>query len=131
LRRQLEIAAMLFRPPVETNLAAIEAMLDGWNDDADRFRKAAMAVRRGEEADGLVARAAFETRDAVARVLDEIEASLDRLPPGDRRLTELLQILVTAQALAESIERSWEVLAIAPEVPGPAHIAHEYAIAAQ
>lgn len=122
---------MLFRPAFETNLAAVETMLDGWNEDADRFRRAAMAVRRGEEADGLVSKAAAETRQAIEHLLEEIEGALDRLPAGDRRLTELLQILVSAQALAESVERSWDVLAVAPEAQGPAHIAHEYAIAAQ
>lgn len=122
---------MLFRPGLETNLAAIETMLDGWNEDADHFRKVAMAVRRGEEADGLVAGAATETHDAIKRLLDEIEGVLDRLPAGDRRMTELLQILVTAQALAESVERSAEILSVAEAVGAPTHIAHEYAIAAE
>lgn len=122
---------MLFRPAFETNLAATQIMLDGWNEDADRFRRAAMAVRRGEEPDELVAKAAAEMHEGIERLLEDIEGALDRLPPGDRRLTELLQILVTAQALAESVERSWEVLSAAPEIDGPAHISHEYAIAAQ
>jgi hypothetical protein len=122
---------MLFRPTLETNLAPVLAMLYGWNEDADRFRRAAMAVRRGEEADGVVAKSAAEAHEAIERVLEEIEAALDRLPAGDRRLTDLLQVLVTAQALAESIERSWDVLSVATEIRGPAHIPHEYAIAAQ
>ena len=122
---------MLFRPAFETNLAATQIMLDGWNEDADRFRRAAMAVRRGEEPDELVAKAAAEMHEGIERLLEDIEGALDRLPPGDRRLTELLQILVTAQALAESVERSREVLSAAPEIDGPAHMSHEYAIAAQ
>jgi hypothetical protein len=122
---------MLFRPAREANLAAIETMLDGWNEDADHFRKAAMAVRRGEEADGVVARAAAETHETIERLLDEIEDVLDRLPPGDRRMTELLQILVAAQALAESVERSAEILSVADAAKAPIHIAHDYAIAAE
>jgi hypothetical protein len=127
----MEIALMLFRPALETNLAAIETMLEGWNEDADHFRRAAMAVRRGEEADGIVAKAAAETHEAIDRLLDEIEDVLDRLPAGDRRMTELLQILVTAQALAESIDRSAEILSVAEAANAPIHIAHGYAIAAE
>ena len=122
---------MLFRPNIEANLAAVQSLLDGWNEEADRFRRAAMAVRRGEEADGVVAKGAAEAHDEIERVLEEIEGALDRLPAGERRMSELLQILISAQALAESIERSWELLSIAPEIRGPALIPHEYAIAAQ
>jgi hypothetical protein len=131
LSAKTEIAPMLFRPNIEANLAAVHTMLDAWNEDADRYRRAAMAVRRGEEADGVVANAAVEAHEGIERVLEEIEGALDRLPAGDRRVSELLQILVSAQALAESIERSCEVLAVATEIRGPAHIPHEHAIAAQ
>ena len=122
---------MLFRPNAEQNLAAIETILDNWNGEADRFRHAAMAVRRGEPADELTAQSAAEAHDGLQRLLLEIEDALDRLPAGDRRLIELLQVLVTAQALAESVERSWEVLAVAAEAARPIHIAHDHAIAAQ
>jgi hypothetical protein len=122
---------MLFRPNIEANLAAVQTMIDGWNEDADRYRRAAIAMRRGEEVDGLVANAAAEAHEGVERVLEEIEGALDRLPAGDRRMSELLQILVSAQALAESLERSCEVLSVATEIRGPAHIPHEYAIAAE
>ena len=122
---------MLFRPNAEQNLAAIETILDNWNGEADRFRHAAMAVRRGEPADELTAQSAAEAHDGLQRLLVEIEDALDRLPAGDRRLIELLQVLVTAQALAESVERSWEVLAVTAEAARPIHIAHDYAIAAQ
>lgn len=128
---QTEIAAMLFRPNIEANLAAVQSMLDGWNEDADRFRRAAMAVRHGEDADGVVAKGAVEAHEGVERVLEEIEGALDRLPAGDRRVSELLQILVSAQALAESIERSCDVLSVAMEIRGPAHIPHDHVIAAQ
>ena len=122
---------MLFRPTIEANLTAVQSMLDGWNEDADRYRRAAIAMRRGGEVDGLVANAAAEAHEGVERVLEEIEGALDRLPAGDRRMSELLQILVSAQALAESLERSCEVLSVATETRGPAHIPHDYANAAQ
>lgn len=122
---------MLFRPNIEANLAAVQSMLDAWNEDADHFRRAAIAVRRGEEGDGVVASAAAEALEGIERVLEEIEGALDRLPAGDRRVGELLQILVSAQALAESIERSSDVLSVATETRGPAHIPHDYAIATQ
>ena len=122
---------MLFRPNAEQNLPAIETMLDTWNSEADRFRRAAMAVRRGDPADELTAQSVAEAHDGLQRLLTDIEAALDRLPAGDRRLIDLLQILVTTQALAESVERSWEVLCVAPEVARPIHIAHEHAIAVQ
>lgn len=122
---------MLFRPNAEQNLAAIETMLDNWNGEADRFRRAALSVRKGEPADELTAQSAAEAHEGLQRLLVEIEGALDRLPPGDRRLIELLQVLVTAQALAESVERSWEVLAAAAEAARPIHITHEYAIAAE
>jgi hypothetical protein len=122
---------MLFRPNAEQNLPAIETMLDAWNGEADRFRRAAMAVRRGEPADELTAQSAAEAHDGLQSLLTEIEAALDRLPSGDRRLIELLQVLVTAQALAESVERSWEGLCVAAEAARPIHIPHAYAIAAE
>ena len=122
---------MFFRPNIEANLAAVQTMLDGWNEDADRYRRAAMAVRRGEDVYGLVANAAAEAHEGVERVLEEIEGALDRLPAGDRRMSELLQVLVSAQALAESLERSCEGLLVAPQKRGPAHIPHDHAIVAQ
>jgi hypothetical protein len=124
-------AAMLFRPNAEQNLPAIETMLDNWNGEADRFRRAAMAVRKGEPPDDLTFESATAANDGLQRVLADIETALDRLPAGDRRVIELLQVLVTAQALAESVERSWEVLSVAAAAARPIHIPHEYAIAAE
>jgi hypothetical protein len=124
---------MLFRPTTEDNLAAIEALLDQWNDEADRYRRAAMEVRKGMPADSLIAHSAIEARASLDETLQDIESLVDRLPAGDRRIVHLLQILVSAQALAESVERSADVLeaALVTGPAGPTHISHGYAIAAQ
>jgi hypothetical protein len=122
---------MLYRPNSPTSLAAIETLLEGWNADADHFRRAAMAVRRGEPVDFLTVRAASETRETIETVLEKIEGMLDQLAAGDRQVTELLQVLVSAQALAESVERSWEMLTVASQAARPAPDVPGYAIAAE
>jgi hypothetical protein len=101
---------MLFRPTTETNLGAIELLMQQWNDEADRYRRAAASVRQGEAPDPLIVRSAIEARESLDDTLQELESVLDRLPPGDRRVAQLLQILVSAQALAESVERSVDAL---------------------
>ena len=124
---------MLFRPSADQNLAAIHAMLDAWNAEADRFRQAAVAARNGEVPTSLTTAAAEEAHDGLMALLDEIDDALGKLKPGSAQFAGLLQAQITALALLESIGNSCDLLDrfVTEVVDGPTRIAHEYRVAAQ
>ena len=111
---------MLFRPSADQNLTAIHAMLDAWNAEADRFRQAATAARKGEAPTSLTATAAEEAHDGLMALLEEIDEGL-------------LQAQITAMALLESVGNSLDVLDrfVTEEIDGPTRIPHELRIAAE
>ncbi len=124
---------MLFRPSADQNLDAIHAMLDGWNVEADRFRQAAIAGRKGEAPSSLTVTAAEEAHDGLMSLLDEIDGTLSRLAPGSAPFAGLLQAQITAMALLESVGNSWDVLdrLVTEDIAGPRRIAHELRVAAE
>lgn len=124
---------MLFRPSADQNLEAVHAMLDAWNAEADRFRRAAGAVRDGEAPSSLIVTAAEEAHDGLMALLDEIDEALSKLPPGSAAFTGLLQAQITGLALLESVGNSYDILDrfVVEEIAGPRRIAHEQRIAAQ
>ena len=108
---------MLFRTSADQNLTAIHAMLDAWNAEADRFRQAATAARKGEAPTSLTA----------------TDEALSKLPPGSPQFAGLLQAQITAMALLESVGNSFDVLDrfVTEEIDGPTRIPHELRIAAE
>ena len=124
---------MLFRPTADQKLDAVRALLDAWNGEADRFRQAAIASRKGEAPGSLLIAAAEEAHDGLMGLLDEIDRALDTLPGGHPDFPGLLAAQKTAVALLESVGNSYEVLdgfVSAPETE-PVRIPHELRIAAE
>lgn len=122
---------MLFRPTADQKLDAIHALLDGWNAEADRFRQAAIAARKGEAPGSLIIAAAEEAHDGLITLLDEIDRALDAVPPGKADFAGLLRAQNIAVSLLESVGHSYDVLesfVSAPEA-GPVRIAHELRLA--
>ena len=118
---------MLFRPSAEQNLDAIHVMLDSWNAEADRFRHAALAARKGDTPTSLVVSSAGEAHDELLSLLSQLDAALDRAPPGSPNFASLLQAQTTAIALIESVGNSYDILetVVSDKLAGPTHIAHE------
>ncbi len=124
---------MLFRPSADQNLDAIRAMLDGWNAEADRFRRGAIAARAGEAPSSLTVGAAEEAHEGLMTLLDEIDDALRKVAPGSAQFAGLLQAQITAMALLESVGNSRDVLErfVTVDIAGPRRIAHEQRVAAQ
>ena len=124
---------MLFRPSADQNLAAIHAMLDAWNAEADRFRLAAIAARNGEPPTSLTAEAAEEAHDGLMSVLEAIDEALGKLRPGSAQFAGLLQAQIKALALLESIGNSHDVLDrfVVEVIAGPTRVGHDLRIAAE
>jgi hypothetical protein len=124
---------MLFRPSADQNLSAVHAMLDAWNAEADRFRQAAIAARKGDAPTSLTAAAVEEAHDGLMQLLEEIDDALGKLPPGSPQFAGLLQAQITALALLESVGNSFDILDrfVTEAIDGPTRIAHEPRIAAE
>jgi hypothetical protein len=124
---------MLFRPSADQNLDAVHAMLDAWNAEADRFRQAATAARRGEAPTSLTTSAAEDAHDGLMALLGELDDALDKLPAGSVHFTGLLQAQITALALLESVGKSHDILDrfVTEQIAGPRRIGHEFSIAAE
>lgn len=118
---------MLFRPTAEQSFDTIHAVLDAWNGEADHFRRAAIAARRGETPTSLTVAAAEEAHDDLISLLAEIEAALAKATAGSPPFTALLQSRLTAIALLESVGNSWDILeSVATEqMTAPRRIVHE------
>jgi hypothetical protein len=124
---------MLLRLKAHQKLDAINALLDAWNGEADRFRIAAMAARKGESPSSLVAGAAEEARDELRQLLDEIEQALMEIRHGHESFSGLLLAQASAIALLESVSTSYEVLDrfVTDQHEAPRRIAHEPRVAAE
>ncbi len=124
---------MLFRPTADQRLDSIHAMLEASNAEADRFRLAAMAARKGEAANSLTAAAAEEAHDGLMALLDDLDQALNAVPPGHPSFAALLQAQATAVALLESVGNSYEILerAVTEQVSAPTRIPRELRIAAE
>ena len=102
---------MLYRPPAEQRLPAIQTMLESWNAEADRFRTAAMLARREKvQPSSAVVGAAEEVQGELVVLLDDIDTAIDRLAPGAPEFSALLHLRGTAGALLESVETSLDML---------------------
>ena len=124
---------MLFRPSADQNLDTMHAMLEAWNAEADCFRRAAIAARKGEASTSLTVSAAEEAHDELLSLLGEIDAALAKAATGSSLFAALLQTQGTAIALLESVGNSWDILdTVATEkVPAPRRITHEPGMAAE
>jgi len=124
---------MLYRPSADQNLIAVHAVLDGWNAEADRFRQAAIAARKGEAPTSLTVAAAEEAHDGLMSLLAEIDEALDKVKPGSQQFADLLHAQMAAIALLESVGASYDFLDrfVAEPVAGPARISHDLRAASQ
>jgi hypothetical protein len=124
---------MLVRPIVDESLDPIQAMLASWDLDADGFRIAASAARRGEQPSSATLKAAEEAHDGLIGLLEEIDRILEALPPGHPNFSPLLRAQIKAVALMESVGTSLDVLErfVTDPVAEPVHIGHDLRIAAE
>lgn len=124
---------MLFRLKAHQKLDAINALLDAWNGEADRFRLAAMAARKGEAPTSLTVSGAEEVREGLMQLLDEIDEALVVLPAGHEGFGPLLLAQTSAVALLESVSRSYDTLErfVAEAMVEPKRIHHELLVAAE
>lgn len=116
---------MLFRPTPDQRLEGILSMLEVWNEEADRFRAAALAARAGKPASSLVIAELEEAHDGLISLLDEIDRAIEGVPPGDRAFADLLRAQGKAVSLLESVTNSMDVLSLvvaADDQPGPVRI---------
>ena len=108
-------------------LDAIHALLETWNGEADRFRAAALAARRGETPASSVVTALSE---AHAGLLDVLEAT-DQIASTTRgdNFAAVLRLQTTALALLESLSTSLDDLDrfVTDKVSEPVAIAHQAA----
>jgi hypothetical protein len=118
---------MLFRPSADQNLDAVHALLDAWNAEADRLRRAAIAAQHGEKPTSLLAVAAEEARDGLEAMLLELEGALDRAAPGSPAFPHLLHAQTAAIGLLESIGNTLDRLErfAATPMAGATRIIHE------
>jgi hypothetical protein len=101
---------MLFRPEAHERLHSIRAQLLSWGEEADRFRAAAGAVRRGEpQLDTLVV-GAEELHDGLMMLLEELDRALEGLPAGHAEFGALLHAQSKTLSLLESVSNSLDVL---------------------
>jgi hypothetical protein len=112
---------MLFRPTADQRVEGILAMLDVWNEEADRFRTAAITARGGDTPSSLLAAGAEEAHDGLMLLLEDIDRAIETVPPGDRGFAALLGAQAKAVALLESVSNSMDVLSlvVSRDRPGP------------
>lgn len=113
---------MLFRPTADQRVEGILAMLDVWNEEADRFRAAASTASRGDTPSSLLAAGAEEAHDGLMLLLEDIDRALESLPPGDRGFAALLSAQAKAVALLESVSNSMDVLSLVVSNDRPAAV---------
>lgn len=112
--------------PSSSVLDGARARLRGWNDEADRFRIAAIAARRGQAPSSMTRGAAEDVQHGLIMLLTRIDRELDRLAPGHPDFQGLLLVRNAASALLESIDASLDELdrSIAILAPEPTRIEH-------
>lgn len=115
---------MLFRPTADQRLDGILAMLEVWNDEADRFRAVAVAARKGKAPSSLVVAGVEEAHDGLISLLDDIDRAIESARPGDRAFADLLKAQGKAVALLESVTNSMDVLSLVmtDDQPAPVRI---------
>lgn len=115
---------MLFRPTADQRLDGILAMLEVWNDEADRFRAVAVAARKGQAPSSLVVAGVEEAHDGLISLLDDIDRAIESARPGDRAFADLLKAQGKAVALLESVTNSMDVLSLVmtDDQPAPVRI---------
>lgn len=93
----------------ERTFAGWRSMLPHWNEEADRFRKLALAVRAGEP----VQLGAF---DEAETLVTQIRAAMERAdmlmtltPPGDAALSTLLRASAEFESLLEHFQTTLEM----------------------
>ena len=101
---------MLFRPGAEDRLHSITAQLAAWSEEADRFRMAAIAARRGDTQPHQLLDAADEVHDGLAELMADLDRALDVLPAGHADFGALLRMQSKTLALLESVGTSLDVL---------------------
>lgn len=101
--------AELGESEVARTFATWRAMLPHWNEEADRFRRLALAVRAGEP----VQVGAFDEAEIL---LSQIRAAMERAdmlmtltPPGDPALSTLLRASAEFEALLGHYQKSLEM----------------------
>lgn len=115
---------MLFRPTADQRLDGILAMLEVWNDEADRFRAVAVAARKGKAPSSLVVAGVEEAHDGLISLLDDIDRAIESARPGDHAFADLLKAQGKAVALLESVTNSMDVLSLVmtDDQPAPVRI---------
>lgn len=117
---------MLYKPAPRSAISAISSLLDSWNLEADAFRAAAVAARKGRSPGSGIVAAARNAQDGLSTLLEEIDTALVALPAGHPDFRDLLHAQVAALALHESISTSLDVLERFTTAPSlePLHIVH-------
>lgn len=101
---------MLFRPGAQERLHSIQGQLLAWSEEADRFRLAAMAARRGEQQLETLVGAAEETHDGLMTLLEDLDRALEGLPAGHAEFSAVLHAQSKTLSLLESVSNSLDVL---------------------
>jgi hypothetical protein len=115
---------MLFRPGAQERLHSIEGQLIAWSEEADRFRVAAIAARRGEPQLATLVGAAEDTHDGLILLLEELDRALADLPAGHAEFGAVLRAQGKTVALLESVGNSLDLLAgvVADRRPEVVHL---------
>ena len=123
---------MLFRPQAEKHLDGVCTLLQSWNAEADSFRKAAEAARRGDAPSSNIVDAAEGMYGGLMELLADLDQALERLPAGHKDFATLLKAQMTAINLLEAVGTSLDVLErfAAQPMQAPVRIGH-YADAAE
>src|SRR3569623_866577 len=100
---------MLFRPGAEDRLHSIQAQLLSWGEDADRYRLAAIAARRGESQLDTPLSGADELHDGLMTLLEELDGAVEGLPNGHAEFGGLQRAQRKTLALLESVGNSLDV----------------------
>jgi nitrogen fixation/metabolism regulation signal transduction histidine kinase len=101
---------MLFRPPPDQSPAAVQALLDAWNVEADDFRRIARAARVTGQAMSSTVLAAEDISEELVSILEELDEALGKASSGTKLFTDLLHAQVKATALLESIAKTLDIL---------------------
>ncbi len=94
----------------DRELEAIHTLLETWNADADRFRVAALAARKGEAPASSTVAALVEAHAGLLDVLDSTDRLAAHTRGGSAGFAAILQLQTTALALLESFSSSLDVL---------------------
>ena len=102
---------MLFRPGAQERMHSIQSQLVAWGEEADRFRLAAIAARRGEQQLATLVDAAEEVHDGLMTLLDDLDRALEGPAAGSGEFSALLHAQRKTLSLLESVGNSLDVLA--------------------